>query len=127
MAYDDLEQEVRLAEGIAAYYIERQELLAQLHAAEQERNRLRAELEQARAGAAVYRRALEVARRDASNSYIRHLCSGILKRTDGGAAFLAELAAARTVIAEIYDVADAPGEDIRATIDAYLEKEHGDE
>jgi len=38
----------------------------------------------------------------------------------------AELAAARKVIAEIYNVADAPGEDIRATINAYLEKDHDD-
>jgi len=106
--------------------------------------RLRAELEQARADAAALRAALKNVLRDIRNlaqamasdcgtakeavAITLHTVDykSVLTSPNPGAALLAELAAVRKVIAEIYDVADAPGEDIRSTIDAYLEKDRTD-
>ncbi len=67
----------------------------------------------------------EKLRRMLGDSWTRH-AAHTKRQQQERTALLAELAAARKVIAEIYDIADAPGEDIRATIDAYLEKEHPD-
>lgn len=57
--------------------------------------------------------------------YAAHeIAADMLTQPHSGAALLAELAAAHAVLAELRAVADAPGEDIRATIDAYFAKEY---
>jgi hypothetical protein len=55
------------------------------------------ELEQAKAMLAAYRRALEVAQRDTSSSYVRHFVQGVLHHSNAGAALLADLARLRRI------------------------------
>lgn len=61
----------------------------------------------------------------ADREIIRDTMAEALRYEHPSAAFQAKLDAAHAVLRELYAVADAPGEDIRATIDEYFAGERG--